>query len=389
MSRKFTCIVDKDDEGMAIRRMLKKHFDFSSRLFAKLRHQERVFLNGEVLKGWMRPKEGDVITCLLPDETSTFEPEDIPVIPVYEDDDLLIINKPAGYTVHPTKGHPAHTMANGVTKYMQDKGESFKIRFVNRLDMDTTGILVIGKNSHSQDAMVRDMKTDRIQKYYKAIVLGLIPDDEFTIDLPIGMEDPLKVGRTVVPEGEGRPSVTHVRVLGRYPGHFTASKSEMPDANREDPDSSEGVSYSEGFVRASEKADQNHACQDSEAVSTESAKSVIKESSESAAAESSESVAIESAGTVVTEYDGLTLVELRLETGRTHQIRVHMSHIGHPVLGDTLYGGTSELISRQALHAYKLIFHHPATNKKLTVTCQLPEDMQSILDNITPQRASK
>lgn len=335
MIRKFTAEVDKDDENLAIRKMLKKHFDFSSRLFAKLKAQERVLLNGEPLKGWMTPKEGDVLTCLMPEEESSFEPEDIRFDVVYEDDDLLIIDKPAGYTVHPTKGHPAHTMANGVTRYMQDKGEVYKIRFVNRLDMDTTGILVVGKNSHTQDAMVRDMKTDRIRKYYKAIVLGIIEEDELTIDLPIGMEDPLKVGRTVVSEGEGRPSVTHVRVLTRYPGSFIADRLGAPDSYNgpgepHDPESR--------------------------------APSGIIETK---------------------EYNGLTLVELLLETGRTHQIRVHMSHTGHPVLGDRLYGGASDLIDRQALHAYKLVFRHPATGELMTAECSVPDDMQTILDSLT------
>ena len=342
MERKFTCIVDREDEGMAIRRMLKKHFDFSSRLFAKLRHQERVYLNDEILKGYMHPKEGDVITCYLPEEESHFVPEDIPVIPVFEDDDLLIIDKPAGYTVHPTKGHPDHTMANGVTKYMQDKGESYKIRFVNRLDMDTTGLLVIGKNSHSQDALVRDMKTDRIQKCYQAIVLGIIDEDELTIDLPIGMADPTKVGRTVVAQGQGRDSVTHVKVLGRYKGEVKATVYAAEDAYVTPYGDKEGAGV------ASE-ADSLH-------------DAMIK--------------------TETKTYDGLTLIELRLETGRTHQIRVHMSHIGHPVLGDHLYGGASDLIPRQALHAYKLIFHHPATDELMTVTCPLPEDMQTILDKL-------
>ena len=338
MFRKFTATVDKEDESFGIRRMLKKHFDFSSRLFAKLRHQERVYLNGEVLKGYMHPKEGDIVTCILPDEESTFEAEKIDFHVVYEDDDLLIIDKPAGYTVHPTKGHPAHTMANAVTYYMQEKGESFKIRFVNRLDMDTTGILVVGKNSHSQDAMVRDMKTDRIQKYYMAIVLGIIPEDEFTIDAPIGMADPEKVGRTVVSDGEGRPSVTHVRVIARYDHKIEAALLGAPD------------SY-DGPGEPHDPADRAPS------------------------------------GVIQTKiYDGLTLVELKLDTGRTHQIRVHMSHIGHPVLGDRLYGGATDLIPRQALHAYKLFFHHPATGNGMTVTCPLPEDMQNILDKLEAEK---
>ena len=334
MKREFTAIVDKEDESFGIRRMLKKHFDFSSRLFAKLRHQERVYLNGEVLKGWMHPACGDVITCVLPEEESTFEPEDIDFDVIYEDDDILIIDKPAGYTVHPTKGHPAHTMANAVTHYMQTAGESFKIRFVNRLDMDTTGILVVGKNSHSQDAMVRDMKTDRIQKYYKAIVLGTIDEDELTVDAPIGMADPTKVGRTVVADGEGRPSVTHVRVLERYHGSIQASLLGTPD------------SY-DGPGEPHDPEDR-------------APSGIIEQKT----------------------YDGLTLIELKLDTGRTHQIRVHMSHIGHPVLGDRLYGGACDLIPRQALHAYKLVFHHPATDEEMTVECPLPDDMQKILDRL-------
>ncbi len=334
MIRKFTAVVDKEDESFGIRRMLKKHFDFSSRLFAKLRHRELVFLNGEVLKGWMHPAEGDVITCILPDEESTFEPEDIDFDVVYEDDDLLIIDKPAGYTVHPTKGHPAHTMANAVTSYMKRRGESYKIRFVNRLDMDTTGILVVGKNSHSQDSMVRDMKTDRIQKYYQAIVLGVITEDELTVDAPIGMPDPEKVGRSVMPDGEGRPSVTHIRVLSRYPGSVKASFLSPPD------------SY-DGPGEPHDPADRAPS------------------------------------GVIETRtYDGLTLVELKLDTGRTHQIRVHMSHIGHPVLGDRLYGGACSLIQRQALHAVRLVFRHPATGENITAECPVPEDMRKILDSL-------
>lgn len=362
MERKFTCIVDREDEGMAIRRMLKKHFDFSSRLFAKLRHQERVYLNDEILKGYMHPREGDVITCYLPEEESHFVPEDIPVIPVFEDDDLLIIDKPAGYTVHPTKGHPDHTMANGVTKYMQDKGESYKIRFVNRLDMDTTGLLVIGKNSHSQDALVRDMKTDRIQKCYQAIVLGIIDEDELTIDLPIGMADPTKVGRTVVAQGQGRDSVTHVKVLGRYKGEVKATVYAAEDAFIE-PDANDGTDTNTTSYSPSKFTEA--AC--------------LTDGVDVPESDSSHDNLVK---TETKTYDGLTLIELRLETGRTHQIRVHMSHIGHPVLGDHLYGGASDLIPRQALHAYKLIFHHPATDELMTVTCPLPEDMQTILDKL-------
>jgi len=297
--REFRYIVTKEDEGASIKRLLRHHFDFSSRLFAKLKAQKLVFLNDEPLEGWMNPVEGDVITAKMPEETSHFEEEDIPIYPVYEDQDLLIINKQAGYIVHPTKGHPVHTLANGVMKYMREQGESYKIRFVNRLDMDTTGLLIIAKNSHAQDDLTKQMKSGSLDKYYIAVVNGIVDQDEFTVNLPIGKVDPEKVARGVMPEGEGRPSITHVKVKERY-------------------------------------------------------------------------------------AKGYTLVELKLETGRTHQIRVHMSHLGHPVVGDYLYGGNNPwLIDRQALHAYKLEFKHPGTGKPMSVTAPLPDDIKKVIEEVS------
>ncbi|HML38690.1 MAG TPA: RluA family pseudouridine synthase, partial [Bacillota bacterium] len=174
------------------------------------------------------------------EEDSHFEPEDIPISVVYEDDDLLIINKQPGYVVHPTKGHPCRTMANGIMNYMIKSGKHFKIRFVNRLDMDTSGLLAIAKNSHCQDDIQRQMYENGVTKKYVAVVHGIIDEEEGTIDLPVDKEEEDKAKRAVV--AGGYPSVTHYKVLERF-----------------------------------EK--------------------------------------------------GYTMVELVLETGRTHQIRVHMSHI--------------------------------------------------------------
>ncbi|MFR8518685.1 MAG: RluA family pseudouridine synthase, partial [Emergencia timonensis] len=235
----------------------------------------------------------------LPEEKSDFPAEDIPIYPVFEDDDLLILNKQPGVIVHPTKGHPLHTIANGLMKYMQDTGQTFKIRFVNRLDMDTTGLLIVAKNSHSQDDLTKQMKANTIEKRYIAIVNGIVKEDAFTIDLPIGRPDPENVARGVMLEG-GYPSVTHVKVLESFP-----------------------------------------------------------------------------------KGKGYTMVELLLETGRTHQIRVHMSHIGYPLVGDYLYGGEAPwLLDRQALHAYKLSFNHPVTGKRLTVEAPLPNDIQEVIKKI-------
>ena len=187
-------------------------------------------------------------------------------------------------------------MANGIMQYMLDTNQSFKIRFVNRLDMNTSGLLVVAKNSHSQDELTKQMKENIIQKRYVALVKGIVEKDKGTIDAPLGRPDPERVERGVM-EG-GYPSVTHYTVLERYP-------------------------------------------------------------------------------------KGYSLVELLLETGRTHQIRVHMSHIGHPVLGDHLYGGENPwLIERQALHAYKLSFNHPVTGEFMELEAPMPEDMKETIEKL-------
>ncbi len=286
--------VTKEDEGMEVREIMRTYFDFSARLRNKIKREKLVMLNGEQTPGWIKPEVGDVIRIDLPAEKSHFEPQPIPLDPVYEDDDLLIINKQPGLIVHPTKGHPTGTVANALMYYMKQTGKPFKIRFVNRLDMDTSGLLVVAKNAYCQNDYTRQMKENLVQKRYLAIVKGILENDHGTIDLPIGRPDPENVARGVM-EG-GSPSVTHYTVRERFP------------------------------------------------------------------------------------ESGYTLVELLLETGRTHQIRVHMSHIGHPVLGDWLYGGVNvNLIERQALHAASLTFTHPITKEQLTLTAPVPEDMQNVL----------
>lgn len=294
----FKYIVTKEDfeKQRQVKDILRRGFSFSSRLRTKIKKADTVRLNGMPMKPYWIPKEGDIITVALPpEEPSHYPPEDIPVIPVYEDDDLLVLNKPAGYTVHPTKGHASHTIANGVMKYMEETGQSFRIRFVNRLDMDTTGILLLGKNAYVQDKFIEQVHEGRVRKIYTAVVKGIIEEDEGTVDAPIGKPADGEVCRAVI-EG-GRESVTHYKVLERLRGY--------------------------------------------------------------------------------------SLVSLRLETGRTHQIRVHMSYIGHPVVGDFLYGGDAPwLIDRQALHASQLVFDHPVTGKRLNLSAPLPDDMNALLEKI-------
>ncbi len=294
---RYTVTEEDSKNKLQVKDLLRRDFSFSSRLRAKIKKADTVFLNGEHMRPFWIPEPGDEILVKLPEEEpSHYTLEPIKIEPVFEDDDFLIINKQPGYTVHPTKGHPDHTIANGVMKYMEDTGQSFKIRFVNRLDMDTSGLLVLGKNAYIQDKFVKEMHTDKVKKIYTGIVKGIIEEEEGTVDAPIGQPDPEKVGRGVV-EG-GQESVTHYKVLKRFP-------------------------------------------------------------------------------------KGYTMLSLLLETGRTHQIRVHMSFIGHPVVGDPLYGGDAPwLIDRQALHASRLIFTHPVTREKIDITAPLPDDINEVIEKI-------
>lgn len=297
--RELKFIVEKDDEGLGLRKLLKKRFGFSSRLLTKLSARKRVFLNGATLQGHMKPKSGDVIVAVLPEEKSFFPEADIPINVVYEDQDLLVIDKQPKVTVHPTRLHQDKTIANGLMRYMRVNKRSFKIRFVNRLDMDTSGLLIVGKNSNAQDNIVHQMQNHRVQKVYMALVHGIPERDGFTINLPIGRPDPESPVRSVLDEAcGGKPSTTHVEVIERFSA-------------------------------------------------------------------------------------GYALVKLRLETGRTHQIRVHLTHLGHPICGDALYGGESPgFIDRQALHACELSFLHPVTGERLNLTSPLPEDFLKAMDAV-------
>lgn len=293
---KFEYIIMEKDKELPIKELLKRNFGFSSRLMTKLKVHGGVELNGNPVKMYVKAQTGDRITVTLPQEKSAFEPENIPISVVYEDDDLLVINKQPGFVVHPTKGHPCHTMANGIMNYMIENHKNFKIRFINRLDMDTSGLLVIAKNSHCQDDFSKQMSANAVIKRYVAVVKGIIEENSGTIDLPIDKEQEDLVKRAVVEDGY--PSVTHYKVLERY-------------------------------------------------------------------------------------AKGYTLVELLLETGRTHQIRVHMSHMGHPVVGDVLYGDAAVwLIERQALHARYLSFKHPVSGKFMEVEAPLPNDMEKLIEKI-------
>ncbi|MDO4176623.1 MAG: RluA family pseudouridine synthase [Bacillota bacterium] len=290
--------VTSEDEGLEVREIMKKHFDFSSRLRNRIKREKLTLKNGQTTEGWHKVSEGDEISITLPDERSHFPAQPIPLDIIYEDDDLMIINKQPGLVVHPTKGHPVGTVANALTHYMEQTGKIWKIRFVNRLDMDTSGLLLVAKNSYCQNHITNQMRKNQIEKKYVAIVCGNIIGNSGKVAVPIGRPDPDDVRRGVMKDGA--PSVTHYTVLEQLKDH--------------------------------------------------------------------------------------SLVELVLETGRTHQIRVHMSYIGHPVLGDHLYGGENvNLIERQALHAKSLSFIHPMTKEKVTFEAPLPDDMIAAISRLSQQ----
>lgn len=301
--------VVEEDNGLPIKNIIRTRFNFSSRLMGKLKRQNLVYKNGDITPGWHTVKPGDIISIDFPEEKSDFPPEDIHLEIVYEDDDLLVINKQYGITVHPTKGCPSHTLANGIMHHMLETDQSFKIRFINRLDTDTSGLLLVGKNSYIQNEITKQMRVKTIDKHYIAVVNGIVEKDEFLIDKPIGRPSQDEIRRAVLAEESGGyPSQTEVKVLERI--------------------------YSEKF--------------DSQ----------------------------------------FTIVELHLLTGRTHQIRVHMSSIGHILVGDSLYGDTHlDLINRQALHAYRLSLTHPITKERLDLRSNLPDDIQNLIQRLRSVKA--
>ena len=282
---KYEHTVTTEEAGLTINQILRMNYKFSARFRTKMKYQSLVDLNGTPTPGYIKPGVGDV---------------DIPLDIIYEDDDLILVNKQPGVIVHPTKGHPHHTIANAVMYYMIDSGQSFKVRFANRIDMDTTGIIIVAKNANAQNELSSQMRRNSVVKKYYALVEGEVKEDHFNIDLPVGRPDQVSIRREVMYEG-GKDALSEVNVIERY-------------------DSA--------------------------------------------------------------EYGKYTLVEVILHTGRTHQIRVHLSHIGHIITGDELYGGGTQLIGRQALHAYYIEFDHPMTKERVSFRTGLPDDIKDAIDKL-------
>ncbi len=285
----------KEDEGLTLIEILSVRMEISSRLIRKLKKDRRIFYNGRKKPSMnLFVRNNDQIKVIMDLEENQFLAEDIEIDILYEDLDMMVIDKKPYRVVHPTLGHPTGTIANGLAKHFNDLGINTKIRFINRLDRDTSGILLIAKNPYAQQIISTQMKENKTDKRYIALVHGDIEGDKGTINEPIARLGEEDIRRGVI-EG-GQDSVTHYEVIDRF--------------------------------------------------------------------------------------NGFTLVRIKLETGRTHQIRVHFSHIGHPLVGDELYGGDSSLFERQALHGAEISFFAPRTKDYVTVKSELPDDIKMLINRL-------
>ena len=270
---------------------------------------QRLLESGDITKGGKPLKKnevltaGDVLEVRIPDPVPTKAlPQEIPLDVVYEDEDVIVVNKPVGMVVHPAPGHSDDTLVNALLFHcgssLSGIGGELRPGIVHRIDRDTSGLLIAAKNDAAHLSLAEQLQDHTMYREYEAVVTGTLREDSGTIDAPIGRH-PTDRKKMTIDRKAGRQAVTHWKVLARYPGY--------------------------------------------------------------------------------------THVQCRLETGRTHQIRVHMAGIGHPVLGDPVYGNRSTAwpgLSGQCLHARRLSFLHPRTGDRMTLECPLPEYFISVLTKL-------
>lgn len=289
-----------DEKYYNIKEVLKVHFQISDRFLTKLKKNNKIFLNNTTTYVDKKIYIGDFICINLDfeEETENIIPTQIPLNIIYEDNSLLIINKSSGIPVHPSMLHFEDSLSNGVKFYFNSIGLKRKIRPVNRLDKDTSGIVIFAKNEYIQECLIRQMKNNTFKKEYYAILEGNLDKKNGTIDAPIARKSGSIIEREINKNGDS--AITHFKLLKTFNCKIDNSE--------------------------------------------------------------------------------LSLVQFILKTGRTHQIRVHSKYINHPILGDSLYGNSSNLITRQALHAFKISFIHPITHMNLILEIDLPEDMKKIIE---------
>lgn len=290
MGNKLTFEVPPECDNMKAQNFLRQKCNLSSRIITRLkREKDGILMEGKNLRTVDFVKSGKIIEINMPAEKSAIIPVCGDIKVVFEDSNLIIADKPPSMPVHPVKQHQSDTLANLISYYSLQKGESYVFRAINRLDKDTSGLVIIAKDRFTANSI-----KNKINKVYYAICHGRL-DGEDTINKSIGMQDGSIMVRQI--KHDGLPSVTH------YKSIFSS--------------------------------------------------------------------------------DEFSFVKLWLETGRTHQIRCHLSSIGHPLLGDDLYGGRLDKLSRQALHCGEIEFVHPVNGKKINIKADLPSDMKFVLNNKT------
>ncbi len=296
-----------------------------------------------VVDDWLEPHEPSVA------------PEQGPLDIAYEDADLLVVNKPAGSVVHPCPGHWEHTLGNYVVGYLYGKRQAIDLHAVNRLDIGTSGLVVFAKNGHVQELLKGQMHTGDFEREYLAVCHGLPQPACGLVDAPIGRATAAPQSSFAVME-DGKQALTHYEVVER-----------LGQAAKAD---GEGVACGE----------------EATASCGEGAASDGTTASHGAGAATGETSASRGAGIGATSGGAspceAALVRLLLETGRTHQIRVHMAHIGHPLVGDALYGGDAGLLARPALHSWRLAVTQPVTHERIELVCEPPEDFTRLVERL-------
>ena len=284
------------DKFYNIKDVSKNYFHFSDKLIVKLKHLQKISLNGKIENINKQVFQGDVVQFDFnyEEESENIVPTKMNLDIVFEDDSILILNKSSNIAIHPSINHYENSLSNGVKYYFNQIKLMKKIRPVNRLDKDTSGLVIFAKNEYVQENLINQMKNNDFKKEYIAVLEGLLSQKEGYIDAPISRKPGSIIEREVNFEN-GQNALTHYKVI-----------------------------Y---------------------------------------------------------EENNLSLVIFKLETGRTHQIRVHSKYLGHPILGDSLYNKKSQLINRQALHAFKIEFIHPILKNKMSFEVKPPKDITNVFNN--------
>ncbi len=297
-----TYIVKQEDQGKRLDTYISnQNNDLTRTAVQRLIEQEKILVNGKKRKVAYKVTEGDMVII---EETEAqmieLKAQEIPIDIIYEDSDIIVVNKPKGMVVHPANGNPDGTLVNAIMAICKDSlsgiGGEIRPGIVHRLDKDTSGLLIVAKNDKAHVNMSEQIKNHEVKKTYIALVRGIVKENEATIDMPIGRSRSDRKKMAV--DKNGRNAVTHIKVLKRY--------------------------------------------------------------------------------------DKYTLLEINIETGRTHQIRVHLSHIGYPIIGDYIYSnGKNEFgVVGQCLHAKCLEFKHPVTGKEMKLEAPLPDYFEDILKKL-------